>query len=205
VREWLIAGIVPMGSVMLLAAAGGTGKAGPLWSKVLTPDGWKLMGDICVGDKVIAGDGSIAKVTGVFPQGKKPIFKVQMSDGATTHCCDEHLWLTKSQRDRDRHREWKIRPLKEIRETLHLHKSNGRKDRNHSIPMVGPVQFKEQLLPIHPYLLGVILGDGSMTQSGLTLAISDSEITSKILPLLPEHHSLTPRPAKSRCDEYAIK
>ena len=204
-RDWLIAGIVPLGSVTLLAAAGGTGKAGPLWSKVLTPSGWKLMGDICVGDEVIAGDGSVTKVTGVFPQGKKPIFKVQMSDGATTHCCDEHLWLTKNQRDRDRNRDWSIRPLKQIRETLHLHKSNGRKDRNYSIPMVGPVQFTEQILPIHPYLLGVILGDGSMTESGLTLAISDSEITSKILPLLPECHSLTPKPAKSRCDEYAIK
>jgi hypothetical protein len=58
------------------------------------------MGDIQLGDEVITGDGSVTKVTGVFPQGKKPIFKVQMSDGATTHCCDEHMWLTKNQNQR---------------------------------------------------------------------------------------------------------
>ena len=171
-RDWLIAGIVPLGSVTLLAAAGGTGKAQPLWSKVLTPAGWKLMGDIYVGDEVITGDGSVTKVTGVFPQGKKPIFKVQMSDGATTHCCDEHLWLTKTQNDRDYGRDWSVRPLKEIRETLYLHKNHGRKDRNHSIPMVGPVQFCEQELPMHPYLLGVILGDGCTVHGNCTVTLS---------------------------------
>jgi len=92
VREWLIAGIVPMGSVMLLAAAGGTGKAGPLWSKVLTPSGWKTMGDICVGDEVIAGDGSVTTVTGVFPQGNMDVYSVQLEDGRIAYCTRDHLW-----------------------------------------------------------------------------------------------------------------
>jgi hypothetical protein len=204
VREWLIAGIVPLGSVTLLAAQGGTGKAGPLWSKVLTPTGWRLMGDIQVGDAVIAGDGSATKVTGVFPQGKKPIFKVQMSDGSTTHCCNEHLWLTKTQKERDGSRDWNVRSLSEIRQTLHLHKNHGRKDRNHSIPMVGPVQFEEQKLPIHPYLLGVILGDGSITKSGFSLTISDDEITDSVLALLPPGHGLTTNAIKPRCTEYTV-
>lgn len=204
-REWLIAGIVPLGSVTLLAAAGGSGKAQPLWSKVLTPTGWKLMGDIQPGDEVITGDGSITKVTGVFPQGKKPIFRVQMSDGATTHCCDEHLWLTKTQGDRNYAYDWSVRPLKEIRETLHLHKSNGRKDRNHSIPMTGPVQFYEQELPIHPYLLGVILGDGSITEHGFVLTISDEEIADKVVSLLPPSHSLVVKQIKSKCIDYTVK
>lgn len=91
-RDWLIAGIVPLGSVMLLAAAGGTGKAGPLWSKVLTPSGWKLMGDISVGDEVIAGDGSVTKVNGVFPQGKMDVYSVQLEDGRIAYCTRDHLW-----------------------------------------------------------------------------------------------------------------
>jgi len=201
-REWLIAGIMPLGSVMLLAASGGEGKAQPLWAKVLTPAGWKFMGDILVGDEVIAGDGSVTKVTGVFPQGKKPIFKVQMNDGATTHCCDEHLWLTKTQKQRDNKETWSMRPLKEIRETLHLHKSHGRKDRNHSIPMVGPVRFHEQQLPLHPYLLGVILGDGCVVHGNCDITVSDVEIVNRVKELIPNGTALNLKSKRAKCASY---
>jgi len=203
-REWLIAGIMPLGSVMLLAASGGTGKAQPLWSKVLTPSGWQSMGDIQPGDEVIAGDGSVTRVTGVFPQGKKPIFKVQMSDGATTFCCDEHLWLTKTQKQRDNQEEWSVRSLKEVRETLHLHKKNGRKDRNHSIPMVGAAQFKEQDLPLHPYLLGVILGDGCVVHGNCDITVSDMEITNRVRLLIPHGTKLNLKEQRANCATYSF-
>jgi hypothetical protein len=203
-REWLIAGIMPLGSVMLLAASGGEGKAQPLWSKVLTPSGWKSMGDIQPGDEVIAGDGSVTRVTGVFPQGKKPIFKVQMSDGATTFCCDEHLWLTKTQKQRDNQEEWSVRSLKEVRETLHLHKKNGRKDRNHSIPMVGTAQFKEQDLPLHPYLLGVILGDGCVVHGNCDITVSDMEITNRVRLLIPHGTKLNLKEQRANCATYSF-
>lgn len=143
VREWLIAGIVPLGSVTLLAAQGGTGKAQPMWAKVLTPDGWKTMGELKKGDEVIAGDGSVTKVTGVFPQGRKPIFKVQMNDGATTYCCDDHLWLTKTQQQRDEGSRWSVKSLKQIRESLYLHNETGHKSENHSIPIMGENTLKD--------------------------------------------------------------
>ena len=203
-RDWLIAGIMPLGTVMLLAASGGTGKAQPLWAKVLTPAGWKLMGDICVGDEVIAGDGSVTKVTGVFPQGEKPIFKVQISDGTATHCCDEHLWLTKTQRQRDNKEAWSVRPLKEIRETLYLHKGHGRKDRNHSIPMVGPVQFHEQQLPLHPYLLGVILGDGCTVHGNCDITVSDVEIINRVKELIPGGTALKLKNKRAKCATYSF-
>lgn len=201
-REWLIAGIMPLGSVMLLAASGGTGKAMPLSSKVLTPTGWKFMGEIQVGDKVIAGDGSVTTVTGVFPQGKKPIFTIKMSDGATTRCCDEHLWLTKTQKERDNGNEWTVRSLKEIRETLHLHKKHGRKDRNHSIPMVGAVQFDEQDLPLHPYVLGAILGDGCVVHGNCTVTVSDPEIVSRMNSVIPSNTTLSLKEARANCSSY---
>lgn len=54
----------------------GTGKAQPLYSNVLTPKGYVKMGDLKVGDKVIAADGSRAKVLGVFPQGVKDVYEI---------------------------------------------------------------------------------------------------------------------------------
>lgn len=70
----------------------GLGKAQPLDARILTPDGWRRMGDINVGDLVTGSDGKPTRVTGVYPQGEREVFRVTFSDGATTECCDEHLW-----------------------------------------------------------------------------------------------------------------
>ena len=64
------------------------------------PDRLVRMGDIKVGDRVIAQTGEPTIVTGAFPQGEKEIFRVVMSDGSSTECCDEHLWLTQTYRER---------------------------------------------------------------------------------------------------------
>ena len=37
-------------------------------------------------------DGKPTKVTGVYPQGKKQIYEVHLSDGRTVEAADEHLW-----------------------------------------------------------------------------------------------------------------
>lgn len=76
----------------IILASTGSGKAQPLTARVLTPSGWKKMGNVVVGDIVIAGDGSEAAVTAVFPQGVKRINTITLEDGAKTRACDEHLW-----------------------------------------------------------------------------------------------------------------
>src|SRR5437868_11405291 len=68
------------------------GRAQPLDAKILTPAGWRTMGDLRVGDLVIGANGKATRITGVFPQGPKDIFRVTFSDGASTCCCDDHLW-----------------------------------------------------------------------------------------------------------------
>lgn len=200
-RKWTIAGIVPESSVMLLAASPGTGKAQPLWSKVLTPHGWTTMGALKCGDEVIAGDGSIARVTNVFPQGIKPVYRVTMSDGSMTHCCDDHLWLTKTAQQRSGHANWTVKNLATIRNSLHV--DYGKK-RNHSIPMVGPVKFTKQDLPLHPYLLGVLLGDGHISNECCSITVSDAEITRRVESVLPADHCLKLIEKHRACHSYRI-
>ena len=53
----------------LLQGEVGSGKAQPIDSLVLTPSGFKRMGEIEVGDEVVNPTGEITVVTGVFPQG----------------------------------------------------------------------------------------------------------------------------------------
>ena len=70
----------------------GTGKAQPISTKIPTPDGYKLMGDIKVGDCVFNGDGNSTYVLAVFPQGMKDIYRITFEDGRYALCTLEHLW-----------------------------------------------------------------------------------------------------------------
>lgn len=70
----------------------GTGKAQPLDAKILTPSGWKTMGEINAGDYVMTPFGKPSKVVNVYPQGEKDIFRIKTKDGRQTEACGEHLW-----------------------------------------------------------------------------------------------------------------
>jgi N12 class adenine-specific DNA methylase len=188
-----IARVIQKGNTYL-AHAVGAGKAQPLDAKVLTPDGWRLMGDLAVGDFVIAGDGSPTRVEGVFPQGEKDIFRITFSDGASTQCCDEHLWLTRTYRERGyaqkaarAGKDWncgkpKARSLAEIRTTLRSDHLNAA---NHSIPMVGAVQFNAASLPLDPYLMGLLIGDGCFRSGVVMFSCAEAELVEAVQALLP--------------------
>lgn len=74
----------------------GTGKALRMSEPIPTPDGFKLMKDIQVGDYVYDKDGIPTKVIGVYPQGEIETYKITFNDHRTAICCDDHLWLVKS-------------------------------------------------------------------------------------------------------------
>lgn len=81
------------GKFYLRSAATGVGKAIPNDTLIPTPDGWRKVGDIKVGDYLFAQDSSPTKVLAVFPQPeKKEIWKVTFADGRVAECCGEHLW-----------------------------------------------------------------------------------------------------------------
>ncbi|NDV52798.1 type IV secretory system conjugative DNA transfer family protein [Salipiger sp. PrR003] len=76
----------------LVVGTTGAGKAQPLSALVRTRQGFIRMGDIQVGQMVIAADGSEAEVKAIYPQGEIDVFSVAMEDGRSTEACAEHLW-----------------------------------------------------------------------------------------------------------------
>lgn len=76
----------------LRSAPSGAGKALPNSTKIPTPSGWKFVGDVQVGDYLFDRHGSPTKVLGVYPQGKKKVWEVDLVDGRTALCCEDHLW-----------------------------------------------------------------------------------------------------------------
>lgn len=155
---------------VLYGGAAGGGKAQPLYSLVATPYGWKRMGDIEVGDEVCTPDGAYSKVIQIHPQGIVPIYELTFQDGSKCETSADHLWYSKPVRDgEDR---WKVRTTKEIFDSK----------RDFVIPL-GVCNRDEKELPLDPYILGCLLGDGGMTTNSITFTSADTHFE-KYLPLV---------------------
>ena len=181
--------------VLSLSMPPSTGKAQPLYSKVLTPSGFVPMGSLKVGDKVIAANGNTAEILGIYPQGKKPIYEITMRDGAKCRCSDEHLWCvqTKDDRRKDRGDGSKHRII-ELRDMIGRVKT---KDGHnfYSIDSVGVIDFPHKDFIIHPYVMGVLLGDGYLGSTP-HVATEDKELLDLLDRFLPDGYSMK---HKDRC------
>src|SRR6202034_4153961 len=89
------------GTIEIAPLAYMRGRALCVDSPVLTPDGFRPIGSLAVGDLVIGSDGEPTPVIGVFPQGEKDIYRVTTQDGGSTLCSGDHLWAVAT---RDDHR-----------------------------------------------------------------------------------------------------
>jgi hypothetical protein len=175
---------------VLLASAPGTGKAQPVSAKVLTPEGWKRLGALRVGDEVVDPDGGRGQVLGVYPQGEKPVFRVMTAEGASTRCCDDHLWSVWTRDARKRGRDPSVRPLREIRERVRVGNSGGWSARRWFLPRATPFDHESGPLALDPYLLGVLLGDGCLSAGGVVLSNSEPRIQEAVRARLPPGYVL---------------
>src|SRR5699024_7339953 len=54
----------------------------------------------------------------------------------------------------------------------------------YSIPTNGAVEFKERQLIVDPYVIGALIGDGSLLERALTISSNDVEVVEKVAELL---------------------
>ena len=90
------------------------GRSQPVFTNVLTPDGWRPIGDLQVGDLVIGSNGEPTPVLGVYPQGERDIYRVTAQDGSWTLCCGEHLWTVRTASDKRRDKPWRVLETQEM-------------------------------------------------------------------------------------------
>jgi phosphate starvation-inducible PhoH-like protein len=110
---------------------------------------------------VTGSNGLPTPVLGVYPQGRKEVFRVQTQDGASTLCCGEHLWTVMTREDRRRGRPRRVVETRQLIGQLrraHYHRFE--------LPLVSQsVEFEPRTVPMDPYALGLLLGDGCLTTS----------------------------------------
>ena len=150
--------LLDRGTIEVAPLAFMRGRAQPVDRRVLTPEGWRRIGALEVGDLVVGSNGEPTPVLGVFPQGRREVFRVRAQDGAETLACAEHLWFVTTPDDRKHGKAGRVVQTQEM---------VGRLRRNHQhrfeLPLVAPVQFEPRPVAMDPYALGLLLGDGCIT------------------------------------------
>lgn len=141
----------------ILADEPGLGKAQPLDSKVLTPNGFKRMGDIKVGDEIMGLDGNIQTVKNIYPQGTQPCYSFEFNDGSYVESSEDHLWKVEIMRKKY------IYTTKELYERFN--------EENHAsrylkcvakaiVPKLSPMNFSEKDTIINHNTLAKLLSYG---------------------------------------------
>lgn len=169
-------------SVSFLSGNAGAGKAVTNSTMIPTPSGFVRNGDLKVGSYVFDRLGNKTKILGVYPQGMKKVFKVILSDGREVLCNDEHIWTTFTSRGNFKNRT--------VREMLDLGlfatddrpKKDGtqRRTSKFAIPANECVDYEEKELGLDPYLLGVLIANGGLTEEYLTVSTNDEFTIKKI-------------------------
>ncbi|MFF8013481.1 PhoH family protein [Streptomyces sp. NPDC007929] len=174
--------LMAAGTIEVAPLAYMRGRAQPVFTNVLTPDGWRPIGDLQVGDLVIGSNGEPTPVLGVYPQGEKDIYRVTAQDGSWTLCCGEHLWTVRTRDDKRRDKPWRVLETQEMIGNLRAAHA-----RRYELPLLtAPVQMPEREVPMDPYALGLLLGDGCLTGSTTpSFASDDPELAEALEAALP--------------------
>jgi phosphate starvation-inducible protein PhoH and related proteins len=176
-----VAGYLEKGVIEVAPLAFMRGRAQPIDTPVLTPTGWQAIGTLRVGDLVVGSDGRPTPVLGVFPQGRKEVFEVRTQDGASTRACAEHLWAVRTASDKRGERPARILQTSEMAGRLRTFHQ-----RTFELPLAEPVAFEAQDVPIDPYALGVLLGDGCLTTKATPgFATADPELAEALEAAVP--------------------
>lgn len=198
-------GLLP-GQVVTLLARTNTGKQNPNNTPIPTPIGTRMFGDLQVGDQVFGSNGQPTNVIGVFPQGVTKTYRMYLSDGTSVLSGAEHIWTV--YRRYGKKQEWT--PFNLTTEELMQEKlrnaptANRRGEYRFILPMIEPVQYPAQELPVGPYTLGALIANGTLGGCSAELATPDHDVVIKIK---EEGHDIVQRQisAEQSCERYGIR
>jgi len=170
------------GTIEIAPLAYMRGRAQCVDAPVLTPDGFRPIGSLAVGDLVIGSNGEPTPVIGVYPQGEKEIYRVTTQDGGSTLCSGDHLWAVATRDDRRRGKPLRVLETREMVGNLRANHYHRYELPTHS----APIRFPGRRVPMDPYALGLLLGDGCLTGTTTpSFATDDVELAWELQVRLP--------------------
>ena len=146
--------------------------------RVATPTGWKTISSLKPGDQVCGSDGKPTEVLGVFPQGILDVYRMTFSDGATVLCDKTHRWTVWDNGGRTK----KTITVERMLDNGLFRDYSGRYSQQPDyrqvrfrIPIANAVETVERVLPLDPYLVGYLLGDGSMGSGSPSITCAETD------------------------------
>lgn len=179
-----------LSNVMLIGEAG-SGKGHPNDAIIPVADnrGYITFGELKVGDKVFGEDGQPVEILGVYPQGLKRAYRVTFADGSSVICNDEHLWAVRTRAQHYKDRPYGVKSLRELLD-VGIIDIQDRTSRNAQhlkrwyVPCNAPIERPTRHFLIHPYALGVFIGDGCLTGRPVELSSSDVDVVNRVANLI---------------------
>lgn len=156
-------------------------KAHPYSEKVYTPLGIKIWGDIKKGDLLYNSYGGICRVIDIPFDNTTGIYEITLRDGRTIKASENHLWKVIDWNNRER-----VLSTKELLSDYYGIKGKYKKFKYY-IPKNDGVEFNGQEVKLPPYFMGLMLGDGCLTQlkyhrAVFTFSLEDLDIYKKHVP-----------------------
>lgn len=150
----------------------GTGKLLSDDTPVLTLNGWKNHGDLCVGDYVYGLDGQLKRVLHVFQKDYADCL-ITFSNGEQIQCHENHEWLVF---DRHKQKE-RIITAKELFDSVIETGERGKRGHRYyfMLPCKKPFAGEHKNLAVQPYTFGIWLGNGTNTNPTICGAPQDLE------------------------------
>lgn len=152
----------------------GAGKCLRPSALVHTTTGWVRNDSLRAGDMVSTPDGGNAAVVGVYPQPEQDWFTVTLTDGRVVTAGAEHLWEVWT-------RKWP--GGRRVVDTATLQKllaGKGANSDGYYLRLAEPVEMPEESHAIPPYVLGVLLGDGTLTQAAVSYAKGEVSVAEAV-------------------------
>lgn len=170
----------------------GSGKSCPKLTFVLSSKGWVHLGDLQIGDLVFTRDGRLAPVKGIFDRGMLPVYEIEFEDGTVIECSEDHLWYD-VKNSHGVQKEFVLTTGEMLEEGVRSHWNSARQCYSafrHHVPLCQPIEWPEQDLPVHPYVVGCLLGDGYTARPYMELSSADEELVERFKTYLGEYYQV---------------
>lgn len=165
---------------------------------VLTTQGWKRHEDLQIGDYVYGRYGKPVKVLNIFNdiEDLDCDYEVEFTDGEVIKVHGDHEWTVLV----DRHVE-KTLETNQMFNSHFLYGIRGKRGSRckYQVDANTLIEFPTQKLPIHPYLLGLWLGDGYTAKPDIAHSSKDIESIEKVIRLDYERTHLNIHPSTGVC------